>query len=279
VSWLAYTIISTLSFSFYGLLGRILVVESDEPRAFSAVYNFLAGFFVLGFLLVDKFQWKPIPLSILVLTVAMIFTYGIFNRTEYIAKKYMEASLFTIVAKLATIFAFLFSIIFLREAVTPNKVVAAFLILGANFILFFRNGIRITKGLKYALIMSFFLGLGWTIDKVATPYWSLPIYAFMGYVLANVFVIFFPTVPMFTVVKEFKRTNWKVALLSAMSASGYYFLIKAFTLGEASRVVLINSTSSLITIMLAIVILKERKSIPLKILAGVFALIGIFLLK
>lgn len=280
MSWLIYTLVSTLCFSFYGLLGRVLVVDSEEPKAFSAVYNFLAGFFVLFFLLFDKFSWKPIPLPIILLTITMVFTYGIFNRTEYVAKKHMELSLFNIVAKLAALLTFLLSVLLLKESLTVNKIIAALLILGANFIVFYKKeGIKIDKGIKYALIMSFFLGVSWTIDKVAAPYWSLPIYAFMGYALANIFVIYFPTIPLSTMVKEFKRTNWKIALLAAMASSGYYFLIKAFTAGEASKVILINSTNTFITIILAIIILKERKDASLKILAGILALVGVFLLK
>lgn len=277
---MTYALISTLSFSLYGLIGRVLVVDSDNPKAFAAVYNFIAGFFVLGFFLVDRFEWQPVPVSILLLTGLMVFTYGIFNRTEYVAKKYMEASLFTIVAKLATLFTVILSIVLLGESVTVEKVIATFLILGANFLLFYRNGnFRLTKGLKYALIMSFFLALSWTIDKKAAVYWPLPLYAFLAYAPPNIFVMYFPRIPIKTLVGEFRRTSWKVTLLAAMSAVGYYFLIKGFTVGEASKVVLINATNSLITIILAIIILKERKDVPLKILAGLLAFAGVLLLK
>lgn len=280
MTWFTLAVISALCFTFYGLLGRILVVDSKEPKAFSAVYNFLSGFFVLGFFLIDKFSWHSIPPVILLLTVVMIFVYGIFNRTEYLAKKHMEASLFTTVAKLATLYTFILSIVFLGESVNLHKLVAAILILGANVLIIYRQGkVHIDKGFQYALIMSAFLGIGWTIDKVAAPYWPLPLYAFMGYVFANVFVIFFPAIPVSTLIGEFKRTSWKVILLALMASSGYYFLLKAFAVGEASRVILINSTNSLATILLAIIFLKERKHIPVKIIAGILAFIGIILLR
>lgn len=280
MTWFSLAVISTLCFTFYGLLGRILIIDSKEPRAFSAVYNFLSGFFVLAFFAIDRFEWRPIPPFILFLTVLMIFAYGIFNRTEYTAKKYMEISLFTVVAKIATICTFALSIIFLGESISIKKLVAAFVILSANIMVFYRKGgLRLNKGLRYALIMSFFLGIAWTIDKKAASYWPLPLYAFMGYAISNIFVLFMPTVPLSSLVEEFKRTSWKVVLLAGMASSGYYFLIKAFTLGEASKIILINSTNSLITIILAIIFLKERKSIPLKIAAGILAFSGVLLLK
>ncbi len=277
--WFILALASTLVFLIYDLLSRVLVVKSDDPRAFSALYNFAAGFFSLGLFLIDRFQWHKIPLSIWLLTVAMIVVYGIFNRTEYAAKKHIEASLFAVVGKGASVVAFFASIIFLSESVTWQKLVAAFLIFFANYMVIHRQKSGgFTKGLPYALVMIISLGIGWTIDKKASPYFPLPLYAFLGYTIANVFVIFFPTIPLRTYKKELQKAGWKLWVLSAVAAVGYYLLLKAFSYGEASKVILIFSTRTIVTIILAILLLKEKSDIPKKLFAGALTVIAVTLL-
>lgn len=278
--WFVYAGVSALLFAFYGILSRVLVIKSDNPKALSAVYNFLAGFFVLGFFFIDKYPWQPVSAPYWLLLALMIFVYGIFNRTEFMAKKYMDASSYAVIGKLPAAIAFILAIFVLKEPLTIQKIFAAVLIFSGMVIVSLnQKGVHFGRGLKYALVMSFSLGIGWTIDKVAAPHFPLPIYAFLGYAAANIFVVFFPTIPLKVLWQEFKKANWKVAVLSLMASSGYLFLLKAFTLGEASKIVLINATNVFITILLALVFLKgERENLPQKLISACLVFLGVILL-
>jgi len=280
MTWFFLALLSTFFFTLYALLARILSVKSKNPRAFSLVYNFFCSLFVLGLWLIEGESLKPITPFVIFLTFIAITLWGLFNRVEYFAHKYMEVSLRTIISKTAELTTFFAATLFLREVMTFKKLLAVSLIVGASvFALYKKNKIIKTKGLIYTLLTSIFLGLAWTMDKKVSVYYPTSFYVLLGYSLASLYIIPFPTLSFNTVKKEFKRANWKVVLLAFINVLGYYTLIKSFAYGEASKIVLIVASRSVFTILAGIVILKEKSNIFKKIMAGLIVSLGILLLK
>lgn len=280
MTWFVFALIAAFFGVIYNILGRILSIDSENPRAFSVVYNTLAGIIVLFILFVDPGKWQVPPLQIIFLTLVGIVFYGFFNRTEFYSKKYINASTSAIIGKLAPVITFIASILFLKESINFEKIIAAILILGGTIIATYDpKNVNLKKGLNYTIIMCVSLGLAWTVDKVASSYYPLAIYAFITYLIPNIFVIFFPTLSFQSLRKEFKHANWKVVLLATVNVCLYYSLIKAFQYGEASKIMLVYSISGIFIILIGVVFLKERENLLKKLLAGAIVFIGVLLLK
>ena len=76
------------------------------------------------------------------------------------------------------------------------------------------------------------------------------------------------------------RVQWKAILLNAaiMDVS-FFFLLKAFQLGNVPQVVALSASSTLLTAIVGIVVLKEEKHRTLKMVAAVLATLGVVLIQ
>lgn len=280
MSWFIFALISLIFFTGYSLLARILSVKSINPRAFSGVFNLCCSFLMLIFFL---FENKEIVLpanNIIIITCLMIFLYVVFARVEFFANKYVESSTLTIIGKITPVVTFFASIVFLDESISLIKIGGiGVIILGNILALWGRSGKIELKGIGYAIVMSVSLGLAWFVDKIAASYYPLAFYAFLSYFFSSFFVLVFPIIPMREIRREIVSGGWKICLLAFFNVIGYYSLIKAFTLGEVSRVVFVSSSSSVLTILLAIIFLKERDNVIGKVVAGVLVFVGVLMLK
>jgi drug/metabolite transporter (DMT)-like permease len=82
------------------------------------------------------------------------------------------------------------------------------------------------------------------------------------------------------IIRLVKSTNMlKIAVLSAAAATAAISGLLAYTVGEnAAQLGAIFQSSTIITVLLAIVILKERSSLGKKILAGILSFAGVLMI-
>ena len=97
--------------------------------------------------------------------------------------------------------------------------------------------------------------------------------------IALLFVLYFPYLKFSDIKKEIKISSWKIALLSLFNVIGYFIQLKAQALADATRVIPIVQTSTLLTVIFGIFILKEKDNLFKKIFAGIIAIGGVFLLR
>jgi uncharacterized membrane protein len=67
--------------------------------------------------------------------------------------------------------------------------------------------------------------------------------------------------------------------MGAFNLLAYYFLLRAFALAEASKVIMIYSTQTVLVVLSGIVLLAERDYIVRKILAAFIVFIGVLLIR
>ena len=68
-----------------------------------------------------------------------------------------------------------------------------------------------------------------------------------------------------------------ILLNAAVLNTSFFFLLKAFQLGNVPQVVALSARSKLLTALVGIDILKERKYTALKIVAATLATLGVVL--
>ncbi len=282
MTWFIYSILALVLFTGYDLLGRKLAVNSLNPRAFVVIYNLLVAILSPLLLFIEPINLKPISLAVVLLTIIVLVIWALFARFEYIARKEVEASTMSIVIRLAPALAFIFSILLLKETATLNKALGLILILIANYWLIIKTegGFRLSQGIKYAILCSLALSLGWTLDKVVASYYGIMIYTLFNFSGASFFNLVVPPMSLKILKKEHQNTPlFKIFLLAMLNLLGYGFLIKALILGEVSKVTPIASATTPFVVILGILLLKETSHIKIKLLTAFITLIGIYLLR
>jgi uncharacterized membrane protein len=79
--------------------------------------------------------------------------------------------------------------------------------------------------------------------------------------------------------KGINDTSWRLPVLSLISVFSYYFILKAFSLAEASVVIPVAFSSTILTSLGAIFILKEKSNIPQKLIGLAFVFAGVMILR
>lgn len=217
------------------------------------------------------------------ITIVGLVVWGLFGRFEYFARANTEASVFSIILKLAPVLNFFLSLVVLGESWNPSKFLGIAIIILANMLLFIgnkREGVVSAKGLYYSLLVSTFLALGWLFDTINVKSWGVGVFSIMSFLVVTLVSSFFPRITLAGIKRELSLTRWyEIFVLGFFNLLGYGFLLKALMMGEASRIIPITSSSTPFVVLFGIILLGERKNIIRKVAASLLTVLAIYLMR
>lgn len=282
MSWIILAFGSVIFFTSLNLLQRVLAVDSKYPRAMAILFNGIAALIAL-FIFTATGSFKNIslpsnPEAWIALFIAS-FCYAMFERGRFVAAKLLDASMLTTITNISVLVAFLGALFLYSETLTIHKLLGGILIIGALFLVSINKQAKKSskKGVIIAVVISVMLGLGWMLDKLGTQFFNANTYNIFIWTVPIIFV-YLPYIKLSEIRSELKIASWKIFLLSGLNVIGYLMQLKALETAEATRVIPIVQTSTLFTILMGIILLKEREHIPRKIIAGLMAIIGAYFL-
>lgn len=282
MNWLGYSLISLFTFSLYELLSRHLGVQSKNPRAYAVVYNFFSAISVLLLLFIEPIKIPSISAFILFITLLGVASWSLFGRFEYFAHKYVEASTLGIIIRLATVITFILSIVFLGESLTFVKITGLLLTLAASVLVVgvpTLSEIKKSRGLGYAFLITFFLGVGWTFDKVLAPVYGAVLLSLMNFLVPSVTSLLLPPLAWSEVKSEFWIGSWKMIVSAVINVLGYGAMMKALTLGDASSVIPIATSTPPLVVLGGALFLHERTGFWKKCISVVLIILAIYLMR
>lgn len=271
-----------LFFTALALVQRKIAVASRYPMSTAILFNLSAIFFAsLLFIATGSYRSLSFPSSpsawiYLALAVAM---YGLFERGRFFAAKKLDASTLSIISNVSLAVAFTGSIFLYSESFTGLKIAGALMIFTALVIISYQKKFKpgSVSAIMLGVLIYTLLGLGWMLDKKGANYFGANIYNLFVWALPIVFLLL-PKVNFTELKYEFKRSNWSFVIPSLLNASGYFLQLKAMETGNATQIIPIVQTSTLLTVVAGIVIMGERNNLIKKLLAALLALIGSYLL-
>lgn len=257
--------------------------EKSEPVAFSIFVGFaagvpmlIAGQFVSGLFdftldMVPRF-WPNLLL--------MASVYGLANVCIFSSLKIIEASQFEILFAARILFTILAVTLLLGEGLGATQFVGVVLIILA-VVLVNRQGSKITlgKGEIIALVGAMLFGIGNANDRYLLGHMNAYTDLTISFLLASVFMsMLYPR----QLVKSVRFLKGGVVAgavgycILYTSASLFYLHALRFT-DNASQVASVAATSTIATVLLGALILKERDRVMEKFLAALVAVIGVIL--
>lgn len=282
MTWLYLSLASVLNFTYLNLLSRVVSRKSRNPRVMSVIFNFIAILMTLIiFIFSSSYKNFSLPKGFspyFYLFLACLF-YGLNERLRFYVSKYLEASLFAIVSNISIVVAFIIALFLYNESITTNKMLGFLLIMSSLLLVSFERIKKISwRGIGLALLTSTFVGVAWSLDKKGIYYFNLETYNVFVWLLPFL-IVYFPGVKFSDIKREIKINKWSLILLSFLNVFGYFLNLKAQSLAEVTKVIPIIQTSTVLTVIFGIFILKEKSHWFKKILAGMIAVVGVFLLR
>ncbi len=281
MSWFTLLIISVLVVSFANILQKSLMKnDKSDPISYAIFFAFLLG---VCNLIVALFYGLHIPsfsMSLVSLPIAALL-WGFGTIFYFKSLQLLESSEVIILSSSRSLITIIASLVFLGEVFNGQKLLGTIIILVSIFIVAnIKKGFKFNKGLYYIFGMSLCYGMAIIFDVLnLRNFEPISYLAIVNFMIAIILLLIFPKSLLKW--KGFVKPNFlkkmlPLGVLSTTQAILYYF---ALAKGPASQIAPISQTQVIITILLAVIILKERDNLLRKITAALLVMIGVFLLR
>ncbi len=270
-------VVFTVSFN---IISRISLSTTRHESAYTILWQVCCALLAPLFLPFDRFSIAINP-HVMVWFALSVVLWALVDAFLFSAFKYEEASVLATIFPLNFVFTFLVSLAFFHAGLKPTLVVGFLIIMGASLLIgVYTTRFRLSKGIVFALLYSFFLGVALGFNSEVVKSFSIPPYMFVAFLFPAVVNLWLFLRPKRVELRYELRVQWKAILLNAavMDVS-FFFLLKAFQLGNVPQVVALSASSTLLTAVVGIVVLKEEKHRTLKLVAAGLATLGVVLVQ
>ncbi len=281
MTWYVYALIPMVLYTVFNILTRVVLRDTEDTKAFAVLFYGLTAIFNLGIGVFETIEVGSITPWIVILTLIVFVNWGVFGFLETNAKKFTEISTFMVLVKIGTVLSFVLSVIFLKETITARKVVALVIMVGTMVALILRiygSRLKIDRGFAYSALLGVILGIGWTIDKVVAVAWGAVLYSAISSFSSSAFAMAVPPIKIGSLKRQLRLVTPMFVFLAVINAVAYYFFMKAMTVGEVSKVVLVVTLNEILTIVGGIWFLGEKSFWLEKVVAGIIIISASFLL-
>jgi drug/metabolite transporter (DMT)-like permease len=264
----------------FNIISRISLSTTRYEYAYTILWQLSCALLAPLFLPFDRFSIS-ISAQVLPLFALSVVLWALVDAFLFSAFKYEEASVLSAIFPLNFVFTFVVSLLFFHSMIKLTIIAGFIIIMLASLLIgFYHTRFRLSKGIVFGLLYSFFLGVALGFNSEVVKSFSIPPYmvaAFLFPALANLLIFLRPKG---AELRYELKVQWKKILLNAavMDAS-FFFLLKAFQLGNIPQVVALSASSTLLTTLTGVVVLKEDKHMALKIFAAVLATLGLILIQ
>lgn len=281
--WLILSLLALFTFVAYDIAGRYCAVKSENPRAFAVIFNGAVALIAPLIFLIDKTLPRAMSWQAALFTVIGLLLWGLNGRFEYFAKKHTEISTFTIITKVAPVGTFFLAVIFLKESLTLQKIFGISLMLFANYLLFVGHSWRKVisrQGLKYSMLISGIIAFAWFFDAINIKNWGVAVFSLISFSIGSFISAIFPTIKLKDLKRELELTPiWQFLTLGALNLLGYALQLKALSIGPASNIMPIITSTSPFVVLFGYLLLKEKDYPLRKFFAALLSVLAIYLMR
>ncbi|MSU56393.1 MAG: DMT family transporter [Candidatus Taylorbacteria bacterium] len=281
MNWLFLTLLSVLFASIASILQRVLMKdEKSNPYSYAIVFHLFLGFLNLGFAILygSHFSLRSGNFFLLLLASGLWGACSIFL---FKSLQLIEASEKTILSSLNVVFTIIASVIFLDEVFSGKKIFGTVIILASTLLVVsLKNVFKLNRGVVYVFIAAFFAGLALVVDSANVQHYNAIAYnTFQNFLTGFIILAFAPKA--LQQWRQFVQPSFLKRMLPLgifSTAQGILYLTALTYGGNTAQVGTIRQASTIVTVFLAIIFLKERNNLWRKLLAAVLVTLGVFLL-
>ena len=280
-SWQFLVGVSISCIAVATLVQKILLKgDGSDPIAYSIVFQILVAAiisiytFFVGFHMPNIIHYWP---NIL----AMIVIYALGNIFCFKAIHFIEASEFTILYATRSLWTIATAFVFLNEHFLFLQFVGTFLVLVSVVMVSYKEKKFVfNKGTLWALLGAVATGVAFVNDAYVIRTSDVASYELLAFLLPALAIwLFYPKATRH--IKKFLHvpTLLKMLFFSSLYAVGAFAVYTAYAVARnAAELSAVSQLSTILTVLLAIVILKESSHLFKKLIAAVIAFFGVVLI-
>lgn len=284
LDWFPLVLIYIVTNSTSKILQKVALKDQDiNPTAFSAFFLFLVGVLTIPLLFFEEIVF-PTSMKVWLVVIFDGVLYTVCMILYYYALKSTEVSQVEAIATTRTIWFMVLGIVFFDETLRLSTLMGVgFIFFGLLVIYWNRTKVKsFTKPHVYTIIYAFLISSSYALDKYALSYFSVAFYQVVIYIIPAVFtLIFLPrTVQHLGYLLKSSKSTYITLASCFVQMISTLALYSAYKSGGALSIVgPLSQTSTVVTIVIGITLLKEKWNLKRKILGIALSLLGVFIIK
>ena len=282
MNWFIWVLISIITTAVSNLLTRVIMREKDsDPYATTVIFQFAVALLTFLFALWYGFVIPPLHTYFWNFIIGGIL-WGLMSLFSFKAYQLLESSEMAIFSAFGSIITIASAILLLNESFNLQKIFGTVLILSSILLVNIRKGkFSFGKGAIYALLSTLCAGLAVTNDAFILKTYDAVSYTSVISLIPGLFLLAFNP----GVIKQFKRLqNFTYSrnllfLTIFYSAQSIAYYMALHIGANASQIAPIYKSNIILTILLAVIFLKEQKHMLVKIFAAILVTAGVLLVR
>lgn len=276
-SWVVLYLISAVIFS---QTFRVSNRQMKNAGSLAVLLELFTAFFAVFFLPFFEFTF-PTDFRIYFTFLIVVGIYAIVDRLNIEARYGLEPSTFSMLKQLSTVFMIFFGLIFLKEQFELIKLVGAFLIIFANFLLAFEKGkVSFNRYFVLCFISNFLFAIAMLINVNIADSFNLAFYTILTVSLPAILITIFEKHTVRELREEFSLYDkgkffiaaftWCLMLISS---------VRAYQLGSVTVIAPLFTLTSILNAIVEFFFHHDKNKLIQKLISAVLLVIGVFLVK
>ena len=278
--WLLFIFSNIIFNIIFTQLFKIVIKNSKSEGTITILVQFIAGITSILISPLFKYTFSTDWKVYLTLIIACIF-YSISDRMNTTVRNGIEASTFSIISQLATVFMISAGILFFKEPFILKKIIGAALIVLSNIFIFYKKGNqKINKYVILGIFSNIAYSIALFIDVNISNNFNLAIYVATTLLVSSLFIIIFEKIKFNDIKKEFNNSNKKLVFITGFSWSTMLICqLNAYKLGNITSVAPLCALTVIGNVIVSYIFLKEKNNLLKKIIAAIIIIISVFLIQ
>lgn len=279
-NWKLYVILYLIFSVLFNQYYKIATKYVKKDGALTILLELIASLFCIFLTPFFEIKFPKSFSSYFFFGIAIIF-YTLNNRLSTTSRSGMEASTYSIIKQLSTVFMIFAGILFFKEPFDLYKIVGAFLIVFSNILVFYKRSVfQLDKYIILGIIANICMTIALFIDVNYSEYFNLPIYVLLTLLVPALITLLFERIKIKDIILEYKNSNKLSIFITGMSWSFMMiFKLIAYKLGKVILVAPLCSLTVILNIFIGYILLKEKDNLLKKIISSIIIILGIILIK
>lgn len=269
---IAYLICIVCFYQFY----KLAVKNTHDNTTATIVIQTIAGLSIV--LLVPFFSFGiPTDIHIYFLLLLACIFFAVSDRLQTTARKNLPVASYALIEQLVTVFLVIYGFTLFLEPITAGKIIGVLFIISGNIFLYYSGKrIKLNKYIFAGIFAALTAASAVSIDIAIMNHFNLPLFIALTFLIPALFVWVYSKEQPKRILNEYQR-NTKYYLLTGISfAFAIFFSLRALQLGELTTIVPIQATSVFLNVIVASIVLKEKKEFQKKIFAAILVVLGVY---
>lgn len=278
--WLFYVAMYIILSVAFTQLYKISTRTSKNYGSLTILLELVAGISILILTPFFDFSWPSDYRIYIILFIACIF-YAIADRLNTTVRSGLEASTFSVIKQIYTVFMILAGFIFFKEELLITKVIGSILIVFSNVIIFYnRKHFKFDKYILLGILANIAYSFALILTINITYFFNLPIFISISLVVPAILIFIFERIKISNIKNELISSN-KTAIIIAGLCWGAMIIaqLSAYQVGEVTSVAPLCAVAVIVNVIVGYILLKERDNLIRKIIAALIIIVSVFMIK